>query len=202
MGADQARDDAAPVDVADEHDRNAGRLGEAHVGDVAGAEVDLGRAAGALDEDDVGIGDDAGEALHHPRQELGLPRPVFRRPHGAGALAVDDHLGAGIALRLEQHRVHMDRRRPPRRPRLKRLGPADLAAVGGDRGVVRHVLRLERCHLEPAPDERPAEPGDDHRLADMAAGALDHQGGRTMVYQGRLNTRFPPAPSRPSGTGA
>ena len=33
---------------------------------------------------------------------------------------------------------------------LRGLGPADLAAVGGDGGVERHVLRLERRHPEPA----------------------------------------------------
>ena len=40
--------------------------------------------------------------------------------------------------------------RTPRGARLQRLRAADLAAVGGDRGVVRHVLRLERPHLEAA----------------------------------------------------
>ena len=52
-GADQAGDHAAAVDVADQHDRHVGGLGEAHVGDVAGAQVDLGRAAGALDQHQV-----------------------------------------------------------------------------------------------------------------------------------------------------
>ena len=36
--------------------RHVGRLGEAHVGDVAVAQVDLGRAAGALDQHEVGLG--------------------------------------------------------------------------------------------------------------------------------------------------
>ncbi len=34
MGADQLRDDAAPVDIADQIDRDACGLGKAHVGDV------------------------------------------------------------------------------------------------------------------------------------------------------------------------
>ena len=45
------------------------------------------------------------------------------------------------------------RRRDAAGARLQRLGAADLAAVGGDRGVVRHVLRLERPHPQPAPGE-------------------------------------------------
>ena len=59
---------------------------------------------------------------------------------------------------------------------LQGLGAADLAAVGGDGGVVRHVLRLERAHAEAAVGEGAGEAGDDQRLADVGAGALEHQG--------------------------
>jgi hypothetical protein len=54
VGSDEGRDDATAIDVADQHDGHVRCFGEAHVGDVAGAEVGLGRAAGALDEHDVG----------------------------------------------------------------------------------------------------------------------------------------------------
>ncbi len=37
VGPDQGRDHAAPVDVADQHHRQVGRLGEAHIGDVMGS---------------------------------------------------------------------------------------------------------------------------------------------------------------------
>ena len=37
--------------------------------------------------------------------------------------------------------------------RLQGLGAPDLAAIDGPRGVVRHVLRLERTHGEAAPRE-------------------------------------------------
>ncbi len=50
------------------------------------------------------------------------------------------------------------------RARLQRLGAADLAAVRGHRGVVRHVLRLERADLEAAPRQRARQPGDDQDL--------------------------------------
>ena len=59
--------------------------------------------------------------------------------------------------------------------RLQRLGAADLAAVGGDGGVVRHVLRLERRDPQAAIGEGAAQPGDQQRLADIGAGALEHQ---------------------------
>ncbi len=48
MGPDEAGDDAAPVDVAGEQDRHARLRREAHVGDIAVAQVDLGGAAGTL----------------------------------------------------------------------------------------------------------------------------------------------------------
>ena len=66
-GADEAGDDAAAVDVADQHHRHVGGSGEAHVGDVAGAQVDLGGAAGAFDEHEVGLGGEAAEAVEHVR---------------------------------------------------------------------------------------------------------------------------------------
>ncbi len=54
-----------------------------------------------------------------------------------------------------------------------------------DAGIVRHVLRLERRHLQPAIGEGAAEPGNDQRLADIRAGALDHDGGRHCPPRGR-----------------
>ena len=44
---------AAAIDVADDDDRHVRVPGEAHVDVVAGPQVDLGRAAGALAQDDV-----------------------------------------------------------------------------------------------------------------------------------------------------
>ena len=56
------------------------------------------------------------------------------------------------------------------------LCPADLAGCGRG-GVVRHVLRLERPHLQAAIREEPAQAGDDQRLPDIGAGAKDHDRG-------------------------
>src|SRR5204863_9503967 len=58
------------------------------------------------------------------------------------------------------------------------LGAADLAAIGSDGSIVRHVLRLERPHPETAPREGARQTGDDQRLADIRARALDHQRAR------------------------
>ena len=72
MGADEAGDDAAAVDVADQHHRHVGGRGEAHIGDVAVAQVDLGRAAGAFDQHEVGVAREPREAVEHRRHQLGL----------------------------------------------------------------------------------------------------------------------------------
>ena len=55
LGADQARDHAAAVDVADQHHRHVGGAGKAHIGDVVLAQIDLRRAARALDQDEIGL---------------------------------------------------------------------------------------------------------------------------------------------------
>jgi hypothetical protein len=65
---------------------------------------------------------------------------------------------------------------------LQGLGAADLAAVGGDGGVVRHVLRLERTHAQAALGQGARQAGHDQRLADIGAGALEHQ--RTCRHDG------------------
>ena len=49
---------------------------------------------------------------------------------------MDDDLRAGIGLRLDQHRVHVNARFQETGTRLQRLGAADLAAVGSDSSVV------------------------------------------------------------------
>ena len=95
--------------------------------------------------------------------------------HDADASPANDELRAGIGLRLEQHRVHVHGGRRAAREGLQRLRAADLAAIGGDRGVVRHVLRLERPHAQAAIREQPAQAGDQHGLAHVRAAALHHQ---------------------------
>ena len=139
-------------------------------------QIDFGRAAGALDEDEVGLALQPGETVQHLRHQRRLDRLVFGGARRAEHLALHDDLRADLALRLQQHRVHVDARRHPRGARLQRLRPADLAAVGGHRRIVRHVLRLERPHVQAAIGEGARQPGHDQRLADIRAGALEHDG--------------------------
>ena len=80
--ADEGGEDAAPVDVADQQHRGVGGVGDVHVDDVAGAQVDLGRAAGALDHDQVVAAAQPVEAAGDQRAQLGLARGGTRRPTG------------------------------------------------------------------------------------------------------------------------
>jgi len=77
--ADQARDDAAAVDVAQQHDRHIGGAREAHVGDVVGAQIDLRRRPRSLDQHEIAFGREAPEAFEHGAQQLGLQPLVFAR---------------------------------------------------------------------------------------------------------------------------
>ena len=184
--ADQRRDHAALVDVADQHDRQIGRLGKAHVGDVVRAQVDLRRAAGTLGQDQIRIAAQLLEALQHVGHQIGLePGIVARRSRRENA-PLNNHLRADFGLRLEQHGVHMRRRRYPARARLQRLGAPDLAAIRSHGGVVAHVLRLERPDPQGLPRECPTQPRDQQRFPDIRAGALQHQRGRPEHHSPRL----------------
>ena len=69
-------EDAAAVDVADEHRRDRAVPGQAHVDEVVRPEVDLGRAAGPLADHDVVAG---GEVVVRRERRLGERRPARRR---------------------------------------------------------------------------------------------------------------------------
>jgi hypothetical protein len=144
QGADEMGEDAAAVDVGDQDHGHVGRFGEAHVGDVAVAQVDLGRAAGTFDQDAVEFRRESRPAIHHCAHRDALVFVVIAGIQGIHRPAVDDHLGTLVGGRLEQHRVEVDARREAGRQRLQGLGATDLAAVGGYRRVERHVLRFER----------------------------------------------------------
>ena len=178
--ADQRRDHPPAIDIADEHHRHPRRAREPHIGDVAAAQVDLGGAPGAFDHDDIGLRAQAVIAGEHVVEQTGTPLAPVRRAERPADAPVNDDLRGAVALRLEQHRVHVDMRRDARSERLRRLRAADLAAIVGDRGIVRHVLRLERPDDEPAIGERATQAGDQHRLADVRPRPLQHHSAHAM----------------------
>ena len=114
-------------------------------------------------------------AVEHERHQVRLQALISRRLGGPVNAPLHHDLGADFALRLEQHRIHVNAGRDAGRARLQCLRTSDLAAVRGHGGVVRHVLGLERPHLEAAVRQSPGEAGDHQRLADVRARALKHE---------------------------
>ncbi len=164
-GAVQGGQRAAPVDVGDHDHRQARRPGQAHVRDVVRAQVDLGRAARTLADDRVEPVRQPGQAGQHGARQARLE---FGVGHGIrlGDRFPEHHdLAGAVAAGLEQHRVQCRLGLDARRGGLHRLGPADLRAIPGDHRVQRHVLRLERGHLDAAPGQPAADPRGDRALA-------------------------------------
>ena len=93
MCADKAGDDAAALDIAGQDHRYIRRAGEAHIGDVARAQIGLGRAAGALDQNDVGVAaTDASKLSRTAAISRGLKRLIGRGRMAHRASALHDHL--------------------------------------------------------------------------------------------------------------
>src|SRR5262249_32770152 len=72
--------------------------------------------------------------------------------------------------------VHVDVRAGARGLGLGVLGAADLAAVGRDGGVERHVLRFEGGDAQAAARPDAAQRSDEEALAHRRGGALHHEG--------------------------
>ena len=169
-------EDAAPVDVGNQNHRAIDGLGKAHVGDVAGAQVDFGRRAGAFDQYRVVSRGQPPPRLQHRLHRTRLVFLVIAGIEVGGDPAVDHHLRLLVGSRLQQHRIEVGMRLQAAGQRLQRLRPADLAAVDGDRRVERHVLRLERRDGDAVALENPAQRGDQRRFAGIGSSALHHQG--------------------------
>ena len=177
----------------------SGGAREAHVGDVVGAQVDLRRAARALDEHEVGLARAAGRSC------------PARRPSGAASAP-----GTRAPWRC---------RRPCPAPRPARRSRSAASAAPGScaRWAARRAARacsacarpisppsavtaalfdmfcgLNGRTARPASREGAAQARDEQRLADIGARALDHQ----SAARAGIRTRCPAAPSRRPRSGA
>jgi len=176
--ADELREGATAIDVGDEGDRAAGHFCEPHVGHVTGTQVDLGRRACALDEDELIGASQPVSGSEHRLESPAFEIVIRRRIDVGDRPSVDDDLRAPVARRLEQHRIHVPRRIDAGGERLQRLSTADLAPVGGHCAVEGHVLRLERRDPYAAAVHHSAEPRDERALAGIGPGPLNHQRSR------------------------
>src|SRR3546814_17803235 len=88
---------------------------------------------------------------------------------------MNDELRRSVRLRLQQDGVHVGVRLRAAGQCLQCLRPTDLAAVGGDRGVVRLILRLEGQDRQPAMYEPSDQGGEQPRIAEVRPGPLQTQ---------------------------
>ena len=115
------------------------------------------------------------EAVQGDLEQVPGVRAVLGGADLVARLAEHDDVGAGVAARLEQHRVHPRVWLDARRRGLHGLGPADLGAVWGDEGVEGHVLGLERRDPDSLPGQPAAQPGGEHAFPGVRGGPGDEQ---------------------------
>ena len=96
--------------------------------------------------------------------------------------AVEHDLGGMVALGLEQQGVHVGVAGDAGGFGLDGLCPADFQPFRGGEGVEGHVLGLERGGRIAVLPENAAEGRGDDALADVAAGAGEHDGMEAVVH--------------------
>ena len=168
-------EDAASIDICHQNHGAIDGFGEAHVGDVAVAQIDFRRTARAFDDHAFILRAQPAIGFQYGFHGHGFVAVIIARMHVGAHLAVHDDLRAGVAGRLEQNRVHVGVRRQSCRLRLQGLGAADFAAVRGHRAVERHVLRLERNHGRAGAQQQAAQRCGHGAFAGVGGGALHHQ---------------------------
>src|SRR5882724_10815502 len=142
--------DMPTIDIADQHNGQAKRLGQSHVGDVVLAQIRFGRTSRAFYDHQLRILREA-PITFHCNFKQGTPVTSVRAcVERASHLAAHDKLCADVTLRLQENRVHVDSGFRPARLCLKCLCTPNLSAAADHRGVVRHVLGFERPHSDTA----------------------------------------------------
>ena len=174
-GPHQGSEDPSFVNISHEKNRGIGYFSHAHVGDIPIPQVDLRRASGSFDDDHLIFLRDPPVTLPHCPDRFFLEAMVYGGIHIAEDFPLNDHLGPGIRIGFEEHRVHVHVGLQAGGLCLDHLGPPHLSSVRSDEGVQGHVLGLERGHAEAVLPEHPAHSGHDHALAHKRPGPLDHQ---------------------------
>ncbi len=147
-GAEQVREQSAAVDVSNQHNGKASRAGKPQIRQIGCAQIDFSWRSGTLANDGVELRPKRLQLDGHHRGEPVAMLDVVTRSDSAHHLTAHYELRRAVATRLEQHWVEPHARRKSCGPGLHRLRAADFAALDSDRGVVGHVLGLERRHAD------------------------------------------------------
>ena len=170
----QLRKNTAPVDISYQQHRCIHQPGQPHIDDIPLFEVDLCRAASALDNDDVVLLVQALVCLQNRREVFLLFSEIFRSPHIALHFSIYDHLTAHVRCRFQQDRVHTDIRFDAGRFCLHHLGTAHFSTVLRNKRVEGHILAFEGRHPIAILFENAAQTGAQQAFACIGHRALDH----------------------------
>ena len=166
--------DPAPVNIAHQQHRGIHQLGKPHVHNVVLLQIDLRRASGPFDDDNVIFRSQAVVGLQNGGDVFPFSAVVLHSTHISLNLTGDDDLASHIGGWLEQNGVHPHIRGDPGCLRLNHLGPAHLPPILGNEGVQRHVLTLEGGNPIAILFENTAKGSRQQAFARIGHGALNH----------------------------
>ena len=173
-GAVQLGKHAAAVNISGQQHRGIHQFGKAHVHNIILPQIDLGRAARALDHDHIVFGGKAFIGGQYFGDQLLFIGKIFLGAHLRPDLAVHDHLTARIAAGLEQHRVHAHIRLDAGGLGLHILRPAHFQPILRYGAVQRHVLAFKRCSTQAVLCKNAAQRRAQKAFARPRHGALHH----------------------------
>src|SRR5882724_7492738 len=128
--------DMPTIDIADQHNGQAERLGQSHVGDVVLAQIRFRGTSRAFHDHQLRILREASITFHCNFKQ-GTPVTSVRAcVESTSHPAAHNELCTDVALRLQQHRVHVDSGFRAACLCLKRLRTPDLSAARDHRSVV------------------------------------------------------------------
>ena len=140
-------ENATTVNICYQQHRSLGHFSHAHVDKIVLFDVDFRRAACTLDADNIELGSQRIKRLLYLRTQSMLHCIIFAGLHGTDCLTVDNNLGTAVAGRLQQNRIHQYAGLNVGCFSLHNLCASHFRTLGGDKGIQRHVLGFERCHL-------------------------------------------------------
>ena len=173
---DDGRQRPAAIDIGNQENRRAERLGDAHIHDVILFQIDFRRTPRPFDDKDVKMFfhvierlDDRGPRL------LAVALLIIFGAVISDRFSEQNDLRAGISRRFQKHRIHFDAGQGPGRLRLRHRRAAHLAAVLRHIGIERHILRFEWRDAFPVLLQNPAKSRRQNAFPHMRTCPLKHR---------------------------
>ena len=150
-------------------------LCHSHVHYIIGLEIHFGRTASAFNDNGIIGAVQTLQGIFHRLEGLeGVSFVIFPCAEIADGLSHDDDLGAGVSRWLQQYGIHVHHGIKTRGLSLGNLGTAHFQSFLCYIGIKGHVLRLEGNHPPAFPIKNAAKCRRQNALANMGAGALQH----------------------------